>query len=143
MRYRSLLALPVATALLVLVLVATALAQTATTGAIVGSVTDKTGAIVGGADVELTSAATNQTTKVQSNADGQYVFPSVLPGNYKLLVTKAGFRKASVNDLKIDVSNSYTINLTLEVGEVQQTVEITASAGVELQTTDSTVGNVI
>src|SRR5262245_32227528 len=120
-----------------------ALAQTATTGAIVGAVADRNGAVLSDAMIEIANAATNQVVKATTNQDGQYVFPAVLPGEYNISCTKQGFRKASVNAFKVDVARSYTVNLTLEVGEVQQTVEVTATAGVELQTTDSTVGNVI
>ncbi len=120
-----------------------ALAQTATTGAIVGAVTDKNGAVVNGAVIEIANTATNQVVKATTNEDGQYIFPAVLPGEYNISCAKQGFNKASVNKFKVDVARSYTVNLTLEVGEVQQTVEVTATAGVELQTTDSTVGNVI
>jgi hypothetical protein len=143
MRYRSLFALPIKAVLLMLLWVATAFAQTATTGAIVGSVTDKNGAVVGSAEIELTNAATNQSIKIKSNEGGQYTFPAVTPGEYTIQVTKSGFRKANITNLKIDVAKSYTVPVVLEVGDVQQTVEVTATAGVELQTTDSTVGNVI
>ncbi|MGH9767850.1 MAG: carboxypeptidase regulatory-like domain-containing protein [Blastocatellia bacterium] len=120
-----------------------ALAQTATTGAIVGVVTDRNGAVLSDAMIEIANTATNQVVKVTTNQDGQYIFPAVLPGAYNISCTKQGFRKASINSFKVDVAKSYTVNLILEVGEVQQTVEVTATAGVELQTTDSTVGNVI
>lgn len=118
-------------------------AQTATTGAIIGTVSDKAGAVVSGVEIEITSAALNQNQKVTTNESGQYTFPAVLPGTYTVTISKQGFRKATVSDLKIDVAKSYTVNVALEIGDVQQTVEVTATAGVELQTTDSTVGNVI
>ncbi len=143
MGYRKFFSLLVLVAVAVLMAVYEAQAQTATTGAIVGTVTDKNGAVVSGAELELVSTATNQVVKTKSNDDGQYTFPSVLPGGYTLSVVKAGFRKATINQLKIDVSKSYTLPVALEIGEVQQTVEVTATAGIELQTTDSTVGNVI
>jgi hypothetical protein len=131
------------TLLLAALLSSLAFAQTATTGAIVGTVTDKNGAVLSGAEIELTNTTTNQTTKTTTNNDGQYVFPSVLPGDYNFTVTKQGFRKTSVAAVKVEVTKSYTINVSLEVGEVQQTVEVTATVQAELQTTDSTVGNVI
>ncbi len=121
----------------------TSLAQTATTGAILGAVTDRNGAALSGAEIEIVNTATNQAFKVTTNEDGQYIFPAVLPGEYNINCIKQGFSKASVTMFKVDVARSYTVNLTMEVGEVQQTVEVTATAGVELQTTDSTVGNVI
>jgi hypothetical protein len=121
----------------------TALAQTSTTAALIGTITDKNGAVIGGAEIELISAATNQSLKAKSNDDGQFVFPAVPPGEYNIQVSKTGFRKATLTNFKVDVAKSYTVPITLEIGNVEQTVEVTATAGVELQTTDSTVGNVI
>ena len=132
-----------ATVLLTLCCALAALAQTATTGAIVGSVTDKNGAVLSGAEVELVNAATNQSVKTTTNSEGQYTFPAVAPGSYTVTFSKAGFNKANVANFKVDVAKSYTVPIALEVGNVQQTVEVTATAGLELQTTDSTVGNAI
>jgi hypothetical protein len=122
---------------------AATLAQTATTGTIVGGVTDKNGAALSSAEVELTDTSTNISVKTTTNEEGHYVFPQVVPGVYTIVVSKAGFRKVSVTSFKVDVAKSYTVPVALEVGDVQQTVEVTATAGIELQTTDSTVGNVI
>ncbi|MCI0389255.1 MAG: carboxypeptidase-like regulatory domain-containing protein [Acidobacteria bacterium] len=143
MRYRFLVSLLLSAAFLTLLFSSMVLAQTATTGAIVGTVTDKSGAVLTRAEVELSNAETNQVIKVVTNDDGNYTFPSVLPGQYNISVTKAGFRKATVTAFKVEVAKSYPLNFGMEVGEVQQTVEVTATAGAELQTTDSTVGNVI
>jgi hypothetical protein len=143
MRIRSELKRFFTAVMFMLLSVSWAVAQTATTGAIVGSITDKNGAVVGSADVELTNAATNQSLKVKSNEDGQFVLPAVPPGEYTVQISKTGFRKATLSNFKVDVAKSYTVSITLEVGNVEQTVEVTASAGIELQTTDSTVGNVV
>jgi hypothetical protein len=129
--------------LLSMLLTLLAQAQTATTATIVGAVTDAAGAVLVGAEVELVNTATNQSLKQTTDESGKYVFPSVLPGVYTLTVTKPGFRKASLQDVKVDVAKSYNFNIPLEVGDVVQTVVITATTGAELQTTDSTVGNVI
>ncbi|MBL8187390.1 MAG: carboxypeptidase regulatory-like domain-containing protein [Acidobacteria bacterium] len=131
------------TLLIIALLAVTSQAQTATTGTLIGSVTDKNGAVLSGAEVELTNTSTNLTIKTTTNDEGQYVFPAIAPGVYKIAVTKSGFRKANITDFKVDVAKSYTVPISLEIGDVQQTVEVTAAAGVELQTTDSTVGNVI
>src|SRR6266404_983276 len=77
-------------------------AQTATTGAIAGVVSDPSGAVVPKADVELLSAATNASEKQSSNAAGQFVFANLQPGAYKIIVKAAGFRTANVNDLVAD-----------------------------------------
>jgi hypothetical protein len=119
------------------------LAQTSTTGTITGTITDTTGAVVPNAELELTNTATNQTTKQVTNESGQYNFSAVLPGAYTMSVTARGFRKTNLTDIKVEVTKSYNFNVTMEVGDVQQVVEVTADTTAELQTTDSTVGNVI
>ncbi|MFN0085624.1 MAG: carboxypeptidase regulatory-like domain-containing protein [Blastocatellia bacterium] len=135
---------PAVSALLLLVAGTLAVyGQTSTTGSIIGVVSDKNAAVLSGAEVEITNAATNQTQRQTTNEAGQYNFPSVLPGSYAISVTKQGFRKAAIAAFQVEVTKSYPLNFSLEVGEVQQTVEVTATATAELQTTDSTVGNVI
>lgn len=119
------------------------LAQTSATATLSGMVTDPKGATVAGAEVELLDIATNQGRKQTTNESGQYLFTSVLPGVYKLTVSASGFRQALVSSLKVEVAKSFTMNFTLQVGEVTEVVEITAGAGVELQTLDSTVGTVV
>jgi len=118
-------------------------AQTAATATISGTITDPQGAVVSGAEVELIDLSTNQSRKQVTNASGQYLFPSILPGSYKVTVTMQGFRQAVVQSLKVDVAKSYQLNLSLEVGGVTEMVEVTAGVGVELQTLDATVGAVI
>jgi carboxypeptidase family protein len=119
------------------------LGQTANTGTVVGTVTDATGAVVAGAQVELRNTATDETHTQATNSAGQYVFPGVRPGNYRVTVTMQGFRTAAVSNLKVEVAKSHTVDVVLEVGTLAQTVEVSATARTELQTTDSTVGNVI
>ncbi|MBK7597128.1 MAG: carboxypeptidase regulatory-like domain-containing protein [Acidobacteria bacterium] len=143
MRYRILTMLLASMVIFPLVLAERAYGQSATTGAIIGTVEDKNGAVLASAEVELVSKATNQVLKTTTTPEGQFVFASVLPGMYNLTISKQGFKKASLSDFKVEVAKSYQLQFALEVGEVQQTVEITASAGAELQTTDSTIGNVI
>ena len=104
--------LAVSTLLAMLLLSASSLAQTSTSGALAGAVTDATGAVVANASVELTNIGTNQSAKQVTNESGQYIFPSVLPGNYTISVTAKGFRKASITNIKVDVTKSYTFNVT-------------------------------
>lgn len=115
-------------------------AQTAATGTVSGTVKDSSGAVVPGAEVQLIDLATNQSRNQVTNDIGQYIFPTVLPGEYKVTVTMPGFRQAVVSQLKVDVAKSYLVNLTLEVGEVADTIEVAATSAVELRTLDSTVG---
>ncbi|MBI3210138.1 MAG: carboxypeptidase regulatory-like domain-containing protein [Candidatus Solibacter usitatus] len=118
-------------------------AQTASSGAVSGTVLDPTGAAVTIAAVELTSSATAAIQKQNVNSSGQFVFPSVAPGEYSLKVTAAGFRVAKVEALRVEVTKSYVQDIRLEVGSLVETVEVVADARTELQTVDSTIGSVI
>ena len=125
---------------LVPVSIAFGAAQTATTGIVLGTVTDPAGGVVAGAKVELTKTSTNESRTTQSNPSGQYVFPNVNPGDYTLKLSKEGFRTSTVA-LRVDVTKSYTMDFKLELGSSSQTVEVQASAQAELQTADAQVGN--
>ncbi|MBS1807112.1 MAG: carboxypeptidase regulatory-like domain-containing protein [Acidobacteria bacterium] len=123
--------------------VLTAQAQTSTTATITGIITDTSGAVIAGADIELLDESTNQTQKLVTDAAGRYDFSKVLPGEYKLTAKSSGFRQSVVSALKIEIAKSYTVNLTLEVGSVSEIVQITTSVAVGLQRSDATVGAVI
>jgi carboxypeptidase family protein len=119
------------------------LAQSATTARISGTVTDANKAVLPGVEVELSDPTTNQRLKQITDDSGKYVFATVAPGVYSMTVTKAGFRTTSFAAVKVEVTKSYDIDAVLEVGEVKEIVQVTAGAEVELQKTDSTVGNVV
>ena len=116
-------------------------AQTAATSTISGTVTDSSGAVVPDANVSLLDIATSSARTQQSDAAGQYAFAGLPPSGYRLAVIRQSFRQ-SVMLLKIEVAKAYTANITLEIGDLREIVEVSA-AGVELQTSDATVGNVI
>jgi len=118
-------------------------AQTATTGAISGVVTDPSGAIVPGAAAELLETGTKTTRRATTNASGQYIFPNVPPGDYQLTAKMAGFKSVMVKDLKVEVTKSYLLDFRLEVGEIAESVSVEAEIRNELQTVDATVGNVL
>ncbi|MGB7172477.1 MAG: carboxypeptidase-like regulatory domain-containing protein, partial [Candidatus Acidiferrales bacterium] len=118
-------------------------AQTSASATVVGTVADQSGAVVPGAAVKLTNVATGSSLTTTTNGAGQYTFPTVTPGTYTVEVTKQGFRKATVQNLAIDVSKSYLVPVTMQVGEVAQSVVVEAGANVQLETTTAQVGNVI
>src|SRR5579884_735872 len=118
-------------------------AQTASTATVLGVVTDPSGAVIGGASVTLVNQGTGVTQTTTANAAGQYTFPSVNPGTYTVKVTMQGFRTATVSNLVVNVAKSYQVNFRLVLGEVSQTVQVQATAAVQLQTTNAQVGNVI
>lgn len=118
-------------------------AQTAATARVAGTVSDPTGAVVPNARVELLNPSTNIALTQTTDPVGQYVFPSVAPGTYTITVTRQGFRTASVPKFNVEVAKSYTIDIALELGAVEQVVEVEAAPAMELQTADATVGAVI
>jgi Carboxypeptidase regulatory-like domain len=127
----------------ILMMPATAAAQSSTAGAVLGTVTDPQQAAVVGATVRLQNTATGQILEQITNTTGQFTFPIVVPGAYKVTATMKGFRTVTLNDFTVSVAKSYTLDLKMELGEVSETVTVEAGAAVELQTTDATVGNVL
>lgn len=119
-------------------------AQTASSGSITGQVSDPQSASVPGADVTLTDIATNGKQTGTTNDSGRYNFPVVHPGLYDITVSKAGFKVAKMAQQKVSIGLVLTVNVTLEVGSLAETVIVTSSPlGSELQTANATVGNTI
>src|SRR5437899_1701054 len=117
--------------------------QTSTTGVVAGVVADPSGAVVPKAGVELTNMETNSVAKQVSNDSGQFVFASLAPGNYKITVKTAGFRTASIPNLVVEVNKSVNVTVNMEVGAAAEVVEVTATANVQLQTSDAQIGNTL
>jgi hypothetical protein len=86
---------------------------------------------------------TKATTSVTTGSDGGYTFPSVRPGNYSITVSSKGFRQSVVSGVRVAIGKSALVNVILEVGGVTETVEVSAGTGVELQTLDASVGDVL
>jgi Carboxypeptidase regulatory-like domain len=119
-------------------------AQDAATGAVLGTLTDPSGAVVAGAQVELKNTDTGIKTQGVSSAAGSYAFANVAPGKYSVTVKATGFRTTVVSDVTVQVNSSTTVNVNMLVGEVTATVEVSGSeAAVDLQRADSTVGDTI
>jgi len=116
-------------------------AQTGGTGAINGTITDPTGAVVVGAQVKATDAATGSTRISMSNFHGLYVISLLPPGQYTLEVTKQGFKSVLSSDVQVNVAETTVQNIPMKAGAVTETVTVT-SAAVELQTESSELGRV-
>jgi hypothetical protein len=120
------------------VFASSAFAQTGTTS-IRGSITDKSGGVIPGAQVKLSSRelAVERTTATTSS--GQYEFLALQPGTYDLTVEAKGFRKSEQKGIELLVNNPTTLNLTMEVGTSTETVEVSAQSET-LNTTDASIG---
>ncbi|MGH9854581.1 MAG: carboxypeptidase regulatory-like domain-containing protein, partial [Blastocatellia bacterium] len=120
---------------------ALALAQTANTGALTGVVTDSAGAVVVDAQVKVSNEATGETRTMSSQSNGSYAFPLLLPGAYRLEISKTGFKAAVKTELQVNVTETARFNVQLEPGGVQEQVVIAADAQL-LQTESSALGRV-
>jgi hypothetical protein len=112
-------------------------------GTITGQITDPQHAAVAGAAIVLVDTATNSERTAISNDAGRYTFTSVPPGSYDLTVSKAGFAVARLSGQKVDIGESLTLDVALQVGATTTTVEVQAAAGADLQTLNSTIGSTI
>ena len=104
-----------------------ALAQV-TTGTILGTIRDTTGAIVNGATVTITDSAKGTVTTYRTDEAGNYNAPFLIPGTYNIEVQKQGFKRGFSNNIILDVDQKARVDFSLEVGQVNETVEVTAAA---------------
>ena len=98
----------------------------ATSGILVGTVFDASGAAVVGADVEATNVATNATVRAKSNGTGEYRLDNLLPGTYHVSVRAQGF-KAFAQTTDVQLNKTGTINVTLTPGAATETVEVSGA----------------
>ena len=98
------------------------------TGSISGVVTDPNGALVPGARVVATNDATGLRVETTTTGAGLYVFPNLPVGVYTVTAERVGFKKLSRSNIEIRIAQRLDLNLQLELGEVVETVTITAEA---------------
>jgi carboxypeptidase family protein len=103
-------------------------AQTNTVGSISGTLRDPQGAAVPNAEVTLSETATGQSRTVRTDEDGFFNAPSLPVGRYTLSTSPQGFKKLLAPDIDVNVSSRVVLDLTLEVGEVTDTVTVTGAA---------------
>src|SRR5438034_1258427 len=124
------------------VLLAAGLNAQATTS-ISGSVTDLSGAVVPNAAVTLINDDTSAQRETRSDTEGRYSFQQLQPGRYHLLAKAAGFSDAAVNALRLLVGSPATVSIVFEkVGAVSTTIAV-SDEGIQVNTTDSSLGNAI
>ncbi|HWG17190.1 MAG TPA: carboxypeptidase regulatory-like domain-containing protein [Acidobacteriaceae bacterium] len=111
-------------------------AQIAGTGSVQGTVTDTTGAAVGGANVTLTNDATQVQHTATTDKQGLYSFPNINVGTYTLMVADQGFKTYTQHNVVLEVGSSLGLNVPLTVGSTTEEVTVSAS-GLALQTEDA------
>src|SRR5437660_696956 len=103
------------------------LAQTGS-AALSGTITDKSGALVAGASVEVMSQDTGTSVHTRTNGAGVYSVPGLKPGLYKVSVEKEGFKRVAVRDITLNVQDVVSRNFMLDVGAMSETVEVTGDS---------------
>lgn len=127
---------------LTLLLMLTASLFGQTLGDVAGTVQDPQGAPVAGANVTITNAATNAARTTTTNGEGIYTFPALVPGTYSIKVDKTGFKTSNQSNIELQVQASIRVDVTMQLGQVSETIEVSAS-GATLQTENATVGTVV
>lgn len=111
-------------------------------GSFSGTVTDKTGSVISGARVTITSQATGLTRQVTTDGSGHYLAPLLPVANYTLRVEASGFQTVEDKDVRLQVDESREVDFTLAPASVTQQVEVNAEA-VAVETSNPTLGQVI
>jgi hypothetical protein len=117
-------------------------AQSASTGALTGTVTDPSGGVVPGASVTLVNAATGQSQTTESGSNGVFRFSLLAPGTYSVKVSAAGFKTTEVPSVVVNVTETPVVDAKMEVGETSQQVTVSGEA-VTLQTENAAAGTLV
>ncbi len=124
-------------AFLLLLPVAPALAQGPTSGSINGTVTDNIGAVLPGVNVTVAGPALMGTQAATTNEQGQYRFPALPPGTYRLTYELQGFNTIVREDIAVSIGFTASVNVRLNLASLQETVTVTgASPVVDTQNTN-------
>jgi hypothetical protein len=112
-------------------------------GAILGVVTDSTGAIVPGATVTITNLGTKTDQTFTTNSEGLYEAPFLVPATYKVTVTATGFKTSVVNEVILNVGRRESVNVQLEAGDISAVVDVSDTSTPLLQTENASIGTVV
>jgi hypothetical protein len=112
------------------------------TGRILGTVKDTSDAVIPQAAITVTNIATNIRTETRADSSGNYVFPQLPPGQYRIEVEAPGFKKFVREGVTLAVEQQARVDILLAVGQVTESVVVSANASL-LETATSSVGKVV
>lgn len=124
-----------------LLLCAYSIAQS-TSGRVLGSVTDQTGAAVAGARIVITDIQRDISRNVVTDQSGAYVIPDLTPGSYKIRVEANGFKTEERPNIELEVAKDAVIDFPLQPGQAQETITVTEQVPL-LDSTSSTLGGTL
>jgi len=128
--------------LVVCVSLSTLLLAQGTGGRILGRIADPTGAVLSGVKVTATNEATGVSQNAISNDSGDFVFPDLAVGTYTLSFDLKGFKNSVRHSIALDVNQVITLNMTMQVGQNQEVVDVTAEAPL-VDTSSTQLGAVV
>lgn len=111
-------------------------------GAVRGTVTDQTGAVIANVEVSIANVSTGVVTKVSTNSAGFYNAPTLLPGTYDVTATVSGFKTEVRAGITVSVGASEVVNLQMKVGNTADKIVVTAGA-TSVELASSTLSNVV
>ncbi|HEY3940544.1 MAG TPA: carboxypeptidase-like regulatory domain-containing protein, partial [Bryobacteraceae bacterium] len=114
----------------------------AQTAKLQGRVTDPTGGVIPAAQIEIVNANSGVKANSETNSQGEYSLPFLQPGDYNLSVSRQGFKSFRRSNIHLDVDQTAAIDVTLQVGTLSETVEVTGASPL-LQTQTASVGQTV
>ena len=127
--------------LLVLLVAAGAAWAQSFQGGVRGAVKDS-GGVIPGVEVVLTNENTGVSRSATTNERGEYNFPNLAPGSYTLKATLQGYKTYEQRELRVGTQQFITMDVTLEVGELQETITVTGAAPL-IETSNASTGEVL
>ena len=118
------------------------LAQSQSTGTILGTVKDPSGLLIPGATVSVINVETNDTRTVATGSDGSFRFPALQAGHYSVKIEKEGFETETRTGLTLEVTQEMVVNSSLKVGSMGQQVTVTEAVPL-IDTTNSSLGGLV
>jgi hypothetical protein len=112
-------------------------------GTILGTVTDSTGAVLGGASVKVRNVGTGQERSATTSADGSYVVPELPIGTYNVTVTQTGFKTFEATNVTVDVATERRVDAALTTGAVSTRVEVSGDELPLVESTSSELGGTL
>src|SRR5580704_2158453 len=109
-------------------------------GTILGTVSDPSGAVVSGANVKVHNIGTGLERTAQTSGDGSYSVPELPIGTYTVTVIQRGFETSVTSNVVVDVATDRRVDVTLQTGQVSDTVEVSGDALPQIETTSGELG---
>jgi Carboxypeptidase regulatory-like domain/TonB-dependent Receptor Plug Domain len=112
-------------------------------GTILGTVTDASGAAIAGAGVTIKNTGTGLTRTVTTSDDGSYAVPELPIGAYSITVEKSGFKSSTITGIQVEVGTERRADVSLQAGDVTQTVEVNGDVLPQVESTENTLGGIV